>query len=87
MINNKLHFQTRLCTIVIYPQDKNTDPELELKERVLDKNYKPPQKEFNADFEKEEILGIIEEIQREERMMVDRRMEAGGIGMGQRRLR
>ena len=76
MINNKLHFQTRLCTRVIYPQDENTDLELELKERVLDKNYKPPQKEFNADFnmEKEEILCIIEEIQREERRMVDRRM-------------
>ena len=50
----------------------------------MGKNYKPPQKEFNADFdmEKEEILSIIEEIQREERREIDRRMEAGGIGMG-----
>ena len=74
MISNKLHFQTRLCTRVIYPQYENIDPELELKERVLDKNYKPPQKDFNADFEmeKEEILGIIEDIQRDGRREVDR---------------
>ena len=63
-----------MFTRVIYPQDENTDPELELKEKVLDKSYKPPHKEFNADFNmgKEEILGIIEEIQREERREVDR---------------
>ena len=56
----------------------------------MDKNYKPLHKEFDADFntEKEEILGIIKELQRDESREVDRkRMEVGGIGMGRRRLR
>ena len=79
---------TRLCTRVIYPQEKNEDPVFAIEERSLDMNYKPLHKEFIADLnmDKEEILGIIEKMQREGRRKRDRRIDIEGRGRGYRRL-
>lgn len=89
MIYSKLHFETRLCTRIIYLQDSSNDVGLELKERLLDTNYKPTQKEFNPNFdmEKEDVLGILEQMQTEEKKDVEKKMEAKRHFSGKRRLR